>query len=132
AAHASARHRLHASLLDSMTQLLAPPMAANGRTFILQSIDRIEILSPNLADTLWGHGELVVGDGDGPRGHVQVFDSAGNPLLRLRGIQFALLEAQGRDRPPATKLVVASNFTAEPIEDTLDFWGSHFGAAFEV
>ena len=33
---------------------------------------------------------------------------------------------------PAANLVIASNFTAEPLEDSLKFWGDHFGVPIHI
>ena len=123
-------HGLRPTLLDSMTQLLAPFMMARGRTFILRSIERIEIANLNLPNTLWCHAELLPeAEGQSKRvvGDIRVFDSSGNTYLELSGVAFILL-----DRPEAPEgntapmLVVASNFTAEPVEDSLKFWAAHF------
>ena len=45
---------LHPAVLDSMTQLLAPFMMDNRQTFILRSIERVEILNPRPASSLLG------------------------------------------------------------------------------
>ena len=55
-------HGLHPSLLDSMTQLLAPFVMEKGKTFILRSIEKIEITDVNFPDTLWGHATLLPTD----------------------------------------------------------------------
>jgi FkbH-like protein/FkbM family methyltransferase len=122
---------LHPSLLDSMTQLLAPFTMEKGKTFILRSIEKVEIADVNLPDALWGHATLLPqgdGDGKGFRGNVRVFDPSGKPYLELCGIAFTLLDrVDVADERAAAKLLIASNFTAEPLEDSLKFWGDHFG-----
>ena len=55
-------HDLHPSLLDSMTQLLAPFIMEKGKTFILRSIEKIEVTDVNFPDTLWGHATLLPQD----------------------------------------------------------------------
>ncbi len=123
-------YSLRPTLLDSMTQVLAPFMMAQGRTFVLRSIDRIEIASLNFPATLWCHATLrpqTEGETEGVTGDVRVFDTSGKAHVELSGVTFVLL-----DRPePAEvsaplKFAIASNFTAEPIEDVLKFWGAHF------
>ena len=32
----------------------------------------------------------------------------------------------------ATNLVIAANFTAEPLEDSLNFWGDHFDVPIHI
>lgn len=121
---------LRPTLLDAMTQLLASFMMARGRTFILRSMERIEIADLNFPNPLWCHGRLLPQDeGENNRvvGDIRVFDPSGKTYLELSGVAFVLL-----DRPEAPEgnrgpmLVVASNFTAEPVEDSLKFWAAHF------
>lgn len=116
----SAARELDPSLLDAMTQLLAPFIMDQAKTFILKSIAQIEIMSLDFPDTLWAHAAMrdrLVGD-------VRVFDQSGQPYLKLSGVTFSLLD---RDEQPGANLVIAANFTAEPLEDSLNFWGDYFG-----
>src|SRR3989442_1734328 len=47
-------HAVHPSVLDSMTQVLAPFVMEQGKTFILRSIDMVELAGGALARTTWG------------------------------------------------------------------------------
>src|SRR5438132_775710 len=47
------RHFLHPALVDSITQLLSAFIVEKGKTFVLRSIERIEILDVKFTDTLW-------------------------------------------------------------------------------
>jgi FkbH-like protein/FkbM family methyltransferase len=129
-------HSLRPTLLDSMTQVLASFMMARGRTYILRSIERIEIANLNFPNPLWCHGTLLPQDeGENNRvvGDIRVFDSSGKTYLQLSGIAFVLMdrtEAPEANRGPT--LVVASNFTAEPVEDSLQFWAAHFNLQSKV
>jgi FkbH-like protein/FkbM family methyltransferase len=129
-------HYLHPSLLDSVTQLLAPFTMEKGKTFILRSIEKVEIADVNLPDALWGHATLLPksdGDEKGFRGNVRVFDPSGKPYLELCGVAFTLLDrVDVADERAAAKLLIASNFTAEPLEDSLKFWGDHFGVQLGI
>ena len=42
-----------------MTQLLAPFIMEKGKTFILRSIEKIEVADVDFPDTLWGHATLL-------------------------------------------------------------------------
>lgn len=105
-------------LIDAAVQLLAPFVMGEGRTFVLRSIERIEVYDFDLPETLWGHATQ---DGD-----VRLFDESGKTYLRLFGVALSLLE-RGR----GTRLAIAANFTAEPLEDALRFWGDELGSRFE-
>lgn len=124
-------HCLHPTLLDSMTQMLAPFMMDGGRTFILRSIERIEIADLNFPDTLWCHATLLPeteGESKGVVGNVRVFGPSGKPYLELSGVAFTLLDHPDTlEENTAPSLIVASNFTAEPLDDSLKFWAAHFG-----
>jgi FkbH-like protein/FkbM family methyltransferase len=124
-------HFLHPSLLDSVIQLLAPFIMEKGKTFMLRSIEEVEVTDVNFPDTLWGHATLLTeGDGDEKSflGNVRVFDPSGKPYLKLSGVVFALLDrVDVADGNAAANLLIASNFTAEPLEESLKFWGDHFG-----
>ena len=127
---------LRPTVLDAMTQMLAPFMMAQGRTFVLRSIERIEIANLNFPNTMWCHATLLPeAEGDGKRvaGNIRVFDSSGTTYMELWGVAFVLLDRPERvERKAATKLVVASNFTAEPVEDSLRFWAAHFKLQTDV
>jgi FkbH-like protein/FkbM family methyltransferase len=126
-------HFLHPSLLDSMTQLLAPFIMERGKTFILRSIEKIEVADIDFPETLWGHATLLREDGEGSLGNVRILDQSGKPYLTLSGVAFKLLgRVDPTDEKAAANLVVASNFTAEPLEDSLKFWGEHFGVPIHV
>ena len=127
---------LHPSLLDSVTQLLAPFAMAEGKTFILRSIGKVELTDVNFPDTLWGHATLLPqdhGGAEGILGNVRIFDQSGKPYLELSGVALTLLDrVEVMDEKTAANLVIASNFTAEPLEDALNFWGDHFGVQIRI
>jgi FkbH-like protein/FkbM family methyltransferase len=127
---------LHPSLLDSMAQLLASFIMDKGKTFILRSIEEIKLTNANFPDTLWGHATLLAQDerdGMGFVGNVRVFDQSGKPYVELSGVAFTLLDrVDAADEKTAANLVVAANFTAEPMEDSLKFWGDHFGLPLHI
>jgi hypothetical protein len=97
-------------VIDAAVQLLAPFVMEQGRTFVLRSIERIEVYDFDLPGTVWGHATRD--------GHVRLFDDSGKTYLELFGVALSLLEGSR-----ATKLAIAANFTAEPLEDALRFWG---------
>jgi len=129
-------HGRHPSLLDSTAQLLAPFIEENGKTFILRSIEKVEIADANFPDTLWGHAVLQhegESDGKGLVGNVKIFDQSGKPYIELSGVALTFLDrVHVAEEKTATKLVIASNFTPEPVEDSLRFWGDHFGVPIDV
>jgi len=129
-------HYLHPILLDSITQLLAPFIMEKGKTFILRSIEKIEVTDVNFPDTLWGHATLLAQDDrdqKGLVGNVRVFDQWGKPYVELSGVAFTFLDrVDTADEKKAAHLVIAANFTAEPMEDSLKFWGDHFGVPIHI
>ena len=128
-------HCLHPSLLDSITQLLAAFIMEQGKTFVLRSIERIDLKNLNFPATLWAHVTRVPAQAPNDRelrGNVRVFGASGEPYLELSGVTLTLLDPDDAGARQAAKLVFAANFTAEPLEDIVDFWGSHFGVALRA
>jgi len=129
-------HYLHPSLLDSMVQLLAPFIMEQGKTFVLRSIERIDLKNVNFPETLWGHATRVPAQAGNDKeilGNVRVFGSSGEPYLELSGVTLTLLDRDNAgEQEAAANLVIAGNFTAEPLEDTMNFWGNHFGVALRT
>ena len=151
---------VHPSLLDAMVQLLASFTLKEGRTFVLRSIERIEVLDLEFPGTVWGCAKVhdrSGSDGKTLTGDVRIFDQAGKDYLTLSGIRFAFLDRAdalldradapidranaGPERPvdaeaagdgSAANIVIASNFTAEPLEDSLKFWGDYFGVPTRI
>ena len=115
----------HTILLDCLAQTLASFGAGRGKTFLLRSIARIEGSAAG-HERLWARAKLRpagVGEGKDYVAEVQAFDAEGRPVLTLSGVAFSLVERGGA----AASLVVAANFTAEPLQDSLEFWAEHFG-----
>jgi len=129
-------HYLRPGLLDSLTQLLATFISEKGRTFVLRSIERVEVTDDDYPESLWGYATQSLGGKGGESdllGNVCLFDDSGKRFLQLSGVAITLLDrAEAAGEQPAAKLVVASNFTAEPIEDSLNFWGDYFGIPLRV
>jgi FkbH-like protein/FkbM family methyltransferase len=105
-------------VIDAAVQLLAPFVMDEGRTYVLRSIEDIEVYDFDLPQALWGHATRD--------GNVRLFDESGKTYLRLCGVALSLLE-----HSRATKVAIAANFTAEPLEDALRFWSDQLGAALE-
>jgi FkbH-like protein/FkbM family methyltransferase len=126
-------HRSRTRLLDVMAQVLAPLLSGPGKTFILKSIDRIEVADAEPPATLWGEATVTGGAGSAARGAVRLFDATGRVHAAMSGVAFALLDS-GRtaDKPAATRLVIASNFTAEPLEDSLGFWSDRLDVPLDI
>ena len=135
---AGTRHYLDPVLVDGAIQLLAAFFLDQGRTFILQGIEGITLFQPDFPAEMWVHAKLrPSGDatGNGGIGDVDVFDDAGLCRLKLQGVRFTYLERQETrevSEPSKTRMVVAATFTAEPVEDALQFWGGHLEFPVQV
>jgi len=131
-------HQLQPVLMDGVAHLLAAFHLDQGRTFILQSIESIAVHNPAFPAEVWVHGRLRSEEGaDANRGigDLEVFDDAGATYVQLTGTQFTYLEWAGPKEAvgvPKTDIVVASTFTAEPVEDSLQFWGDYLGFPMQV
>ena len=131
------RHR-RPVMLDCVTHLLSVFCLDQGRTFILQGIDEARIRPGSFPDDLWVYGRLKANAGGktgNSVGDLDVFDDSGEWCLGLRGVRFTYLDQAvlgGSVSTRKTGIVVASTFTAEPIEDSLRFWGDYFGSPVQV
>lgn len=125
-------------LLDAAPQLLAAFALPRGQTFILKSIDGLVLneeasFSPCLVTAITAEAHHI--DDDALTGVVQITDSQGSPLCKFSGVALAFIDrpafgnAQPADELP---LCVASTFTAEPLEDSLRFWGEQIGRPVRV
>ncbi len=131
------RSALHPIIIDSITQLLGTFTLERGATYILKSIDRIEISEHDFADILWSRATRRVGsNGDAKEltGDIDVFDESGTHCMQITGAVFAYLDRPGAiaNAGDELELCLASTFTSEPIEDTIEFWGDHFDFAPRV
>jgi hypothetical protein len=96
---------LDLSLLDSMIQLLASLVIEKGKTFVLRSIEKVELRETHFPDTLWDHAVLHgqhTGDNRAFLGHIRVFDQKGKTYVELFNVAFNFLddgEGAGEFRP---------------------------------
>ena len=129
-------HCLHPALLDSVTQMLAPFLADEGQTFVLRSIEEIRIATTSFPESFWGHATLRTRSTHAEHSHVgevTAFDDSGHLYLELSGVTFDLLgRMDAAEDTAATKVVVTSNFTADLIEDPLNFWAKQLGGRFDI
>jgi FkbH-like protein/FkbM family methyltransferase len=129
------RDYLFPALVDSIIQLQARFIIDKGRTFVLKSIDRMEIHETDLPDTLWSLATLLTERETGLTGDLDVFDESGKRYLTLSGVTFAYLdrtEPADAEAAAATNICVAATFTAEPLEDSLRFWSRHWGIPIDI
>jgi FkbH-like protein/FkbM family methyltransferase len=126
-------HSLYPTLIDSITQLLAVFTIEKGQTFVLESIDSIEIRAIDFPETLWASATRRAGPDDDTKrmvGDITLFDNSGKHYLEFIGVAFTYLDrvdAPVGERSNQLNLCIASTFTAEPLETTLRFWGDCFG-----
>jgi FkbH-like protein/FkbM family methyltransferase len=120
--------------LDAFVQALASRSIGDGKTFVLRSIDELELADGDVPDVLWATAQLASAvRAGGGKGAVDVVDAAGATFARLTGISFSLIDAHDEaGTVPTATLAIAANFTAEPIEESLRFWGDHFGMRLQI
>ena len=131
------RH-LHPIVMDGVTQLLSSFQLDQGRTFILQSFEEVRVLHSDLPEEVWVHGRLRPQERthkDEWAGDLEVFNDSGECCLKFLGVRFTYRdqpESVEITAPLVTDVVIASTFTAEPVEDSLHFWGDYLGLPVRV
>jgi FkbH-like protein/FkbM family methyltransferase len=135
---ACSRDNARLVMLDCVMQLLSIFFVDQGRTFVLQGIDEGSIGQTCFPEEVWVHARLKPDEDAkvaGMIGDLDVFDDSGTCCLKLRGVRFNYLdgsELTGNVGAAKTSVVIASTFTAEPIEDSLKFWADYFGFPVRV
>jgi len=127
---------LDPTLLDSIMQLLTPFVTERGKSFLLQSIAKIEVADFNFPDIVWAHASLLpreAGDEKQFLGNVRVFDQSGKQYLVLSGVGFSAVDhVDVATEKAAANLLIAANFTADPVADSLQFWSNHFDVPVHI
>jgi len=131
------QHSLLPTLVDSIVQLQSAFILDKGRTFVLRSIDQIEIHEFDLPHTLWALATVTAPHEreTGLVGDLDVFDESGKRYLTLSGVTFAYLDriqADNVESPVKTSICIASTFTAEPLNDSLSFWSRYLGIPTDI
>jgi len=125
-------------LLDAASQLLSAFTLNSGRTFILKSIEHLTVCAPGDSRPTWAlasRTDSAETNDAGFVGSVQIFTDDGTCLCDFSGVTFAFVERPvlaESDSREETRLCLASTFTAEPLEDSLRFWGAHFGREVRI
>jgi FkbH-like protein/FkbM family methyltransferase len=122
-------------LLDAASQLLSASTLDGGRTFILRSIEHLRVSSSPETRPARAIASRIDSDDAGLLGSVQFVAEDGTSLCEFTGVKLAFIDrpvSAETDATVETHLCVASTFTAEPLEDSLKFWGAHFGRNVRV
>lgn len=119
--------------VDAAVQVLMVFGLEGGRTRVLRSIDTVVFRPPAVVRGSWVWARLRREDANTPDqlcGDIEVRDDAGTCWLELRGVKLTAHDstpAAPSTPAPATNLVVAATFTAEPIADVIRFWSDTLG-----
>ena len=127
----AADRTFHPAVLDACVQALSACRESGGCAYYLKSIDKVRVLGePGLG--CWSHAALTPGGADDPRatlGSVRVYSDTGSLVATLEGVRLEYLEGEDNGKIP---LVVSATFTAEPLEESLLYWGSKVGSQYDV
>ncbi len=124
---------LHPVVVDAAIQTLMVFGLEGGRTLVLRSIDAVVFRPPSALTGSWVWARLRPAAEITPdqlSGDIELRDDAGACWLELRGVRLtahASHHAAQSASAPATNLVVAATFTAEPIADVFRFWSDTLG-----
>ncbi|HSD63047.1 MAG TPA: FkbM family methyltransferase, partial [Ignavibacteriaceae bacterium] len=123
---------IHPALLDSAFQLISLLSKNNDTAFVLDSIKEVKILNTGFQNDLWCCAELTPNQNiqTGFEGEAGIFNSSGDLCIRLSGVNFKYPDQLQRKVKIKKKVIIAANFTADPLEDSLKFWNEYFSSPF--
>ncbi|MEM9164803.1 MAG: FkbM family methyltransferase, partial [Cyanobacteria bacterium P01_F01_bin.4] len=132
--------QVHPVLLDSCLQVLwaALPQVEAGKTYLPIGMERLKVYGSPPAK-VWGHARIRAGWGASSQALMAdlcLFDDQGDVLVELEGVLIGQVTDETLSQRPQSglrsraqagaqveqTLAIAATFTAEPIEDSLDFW----------
>ena len=136
----SDNYLLHSVLLDSCFQVLwaALPESYQENTYLPVAVENLVVHSyPELNDDCWSYAEITSEPGVKSKilmADLFLLDQQGNCLVEFRGvaIERASQDALLSSLQPKQKIAIAPSFTAEPIEDSLNFWMEELGIKSEI
>ncbi len=125
--------------LDAFTQLLSVLNDSKGRTFILNSIDKIDIFDSLMTGEVWCMARVIERDttGDGFTGDLTVFDRlSGMVYMQFTGVRLTYLEdsktAPRNEIDRQKQICISATFTSEPVESSLLYWNKYFDENFKI
>ena len=119
------QYHVHPAILDACVQTLANIDFSNTATYVLASIEDIQIYQfPSKVG--WIHARSSKpGTNSGLSGDIDLYDTNQELVLSMKGITLKYLN----DKKPASpkspkknKIVIAATFTADPVEASLNYW----------
>ncbi len=119
-------------MLDACIQTLAALKAHDTDTFVLSSIDELQVYGQS-ATSGWIRAVLHDHSGNSLSGDITLWNDLGHCVAAARGVRLQLFQQQSEiPSAPATPVTIAANFTAEPVADTLHFWGRELNSPWEI
>ncbi len=117
---------VHPVMLDACVQVLALTGSKPGQTFVLSGFENIHLQQP-LTEDFFCLIELT----EEHRADLTLFNLEGQPIGALEGVSYSFLDYQNQSQP-TNQLQIASNFTADLVKESLDFWSSKLAIPFST
>ena len=118
----------HPVLMDACVQVLAAIKKDLGKTFILKGYHSINVFKSPDKD-FYCHA-IVSRNQD--LADIKAYDTEGNLLMEALGVTFEYLENNTKPSSPSQLINVAATFTADPVKESLVFWGDKLGLPFSI
>lgn len=113
-------------LLDWCIQVLALADRDEERTFALSGFKEFNLYSRDFSEVRV-QAKINERRSDSLIGDIDLFNKGGQLVLQIEDVELKYLETHH-----IQNIVVTSNFTADPVSDTLDFWGRQFDMPVDV
>lgn len=120
---------LHPTIMDAALQTISATHVPNGQQSYVVTGIATATFSGAKSTPKWVHAELIRDDrehSDQVIGRAVICDESGEIIAGLDGVTFRYLDyssANASGQKTSATIAVAATFTAEPLEDTIDFWG---------
>lgn len=121
--------------VDTAMQALTAATGVSDRTFALVGLERLRLTdtptSPQIGKV---YAKLRPGwraDSDEVTGDAVLLDDEGQLIVELTGMRLRCLDSS-HSASEALQVAVAATFTAEPLEDSLEFWFDALGISADI
>ncbi|WET81661.1 amino acid adenylation domain-containing protein [Amycolatopsis sp. QT-25] len=116
-------------LVDALVQVIGAAFSGHGQGFVLQGFEELRWHGP-MPDRLWVHARChETTTGTEILADARLLGDDGAVVLDVRGARLVATDTAPERKAAEPALTVAATFTAEPIQDAMEYWLDELGFA---